>query len=99
MLAFRGRLMSLLELRSAGSHRGLSSHRSLAYSICWDGFSFTKACFTILIHRSQFHKHFNLFILNRRCSSVDYSLIRSTTSLSGTEGGDSCGNSTSHETP
>src|SRR5690625_3860896 len=40
---------------SAGSHRGLSSHRSLAYSSCWDGFSFTKACFTILIHPSQFH--------------------------------------------
>src|SRR5690625_644694 len=35
ILAFRGRLMSLLELRSVGSHRGLSSHRSLAYSICW----------------------------------------------------------------
>src|SRR5690625_3359185 len=27
--AFRGRLMSLLELRSAGSHRGLCSRRSL----------------------------------------------------------------------
>src|SRR5699024_5352832 len=37
ILAFRGRLMSLLELRSSGSHRGLSSHRSLAYSICWVG--------------------------------------------------------------
>src|SRR5690625_4792916 len=35
ILAFRGRLMSLLELRSAGSHRGLSSRRSLAYSSCW----------------------------------------------------------------
>src|SRR5690625_2608423 len=116
ILAFRGRLMSLLELRSAGSHRGLwdwdcallvpsktiaitrpteniSSHRtrkasaaihrtqkkrfsfsrSLAYSICWDGFSFIKDCFTIFI----------------RCTSVYYSLIRSTTSLIGTEGGDS----------
>src|SRR5699024_793922 len=35
ILAFRGRLMSLLELRSVGSHRGLSFSRSLAYSICW----------------------------------------------------------------
>src|SRR5699024_8416468 len=54
-LAFRGRLMSLLELRSPGSHRGLSSHRSLAYSICWDGFSFTKACFIFLFHQCRFH--------------------------------------------
>src|SRR5699024_12068476 len=45
--------------------------RSLAYSICWGGFSFTKACFTIVIHPSQFHKHFNLFITqNIRCTSV-----------------------------
>src|SRR5699024_5444524 len=49
-LAFRGRLMSLLELRSAGSHRGLSSRWSLAYSSCWAGFSFSTRCFTIPIH-------------------------------------------------
>src|SRR5699024_349474 len=60
-LAFRGRLMSLLELRSAGSHRGLwdcdySPHRkhssrwSLAYSSCWVGVSFSTSCFTIPIY-------------------------------------------------
>src|SRR5699024_7710469 len=88
ILAFRGRLMSLLVLRSAGSHRGLSSHRSLAYSSCWGGFSFTKSCFTILIHPSQIHS--TLFIIqNIRCTSVYYSLIRSTAALIGTKGGDS----------
>src|SRR5690625_3438436 len=45
--------------------------------------SFTASFFTL----SQFHKRFNLFI------------IRSTASLIGTEGGDSCGNSMSLETP
>ena len=35
---------------------------------------------------TSFHKHFNLFIIrNIRCISVYYSLIRSTTSLIGTE--------------
>src|SRR5699024_6198168 len=49
----------------------LSFSRSLAYSICWGGFSFTKACFTIVIHPSQFHKHLNLFISrNIRCTCV-----------------------------
>src|SRR5699024_4254310 len=68
-----------------GSHLGLISPRSLAYSICWDrlSLSFTASLFT----PSQFHKRFNLFI------------IRSTASLIGTEGGDSCGNSMSLETP
>src|SRR5699024_10751319 len=42
--------MSLLELRSAGSHRGLSSRWSLAYSSCWAGFSFSTSCFTSPIH-------------------------------------------------
>src|SRR5690625_7197474 len=42
--------MSLLELRSAGSHRGLSSRWSLAYSSCWAGVSFSTGCFTIPIH-------------------------------------------------
>src|SRR5699024_1480351 len=37
-------------IRSAGSHRGLSSRWSLAYSSCWDGFSFSTSCFTIPIH-------------------------------------------------
>src|SRR5699024_7273327 len=49
-LAFRGRLMSLLELRSVGSHRGLSSRWSLAYSSCLAGLSFSTGCFTIPIH-------------------------------------------------
>src|SRR5690625_638680 len=92
ILAFRGRLMSLLApargmpalpakggfsrpsfIRNPGSHLGLISPRSLAYSICWDrlSLSFTASFFT----SSQFHKRFNL--------------IRSTASLIGTEGGDS----------
>ena len=37
-------------IRSAGSHRGLSSRWSLAYSSCWAGFSFSTSCFTIPIH-------------------------------------------------
>jgi len=49
-LAFRGRLMSLLELRSAGSHRGLFSRWSLAYSSCWARFSFSTSCFNYSIH-------------------------------------------------
>src|SRR5690625_3549791 len=70
-LAFRGRLMSLLVLMHSGSHLGLISPRSLAYSICLDrlSLSFTASFFT----SSQFHKRFNLFI------------IRSTASLIGTE--------------
>src|SRR5699024_7001939 len=60
-LAFRGWLMSLLELRSAGSHRGLwdcdySPHRkhflpleSRVFQLLdWD--SFSTSCFTIPIH-------------------------------------------------
>src|SRR5690625_1364265 len=90
ILAFRGRLMSLLApargmpalpakggfsrpsfIRNPGSHLGLISPRSLAYSICWDrlSLSFIAPFFT----PSQFHKRFNLFI------------IRSTASLIGTE--------------
>src|SRR5699024_6120686 len=78
-------LVGLHLLRTPGSHLGLISPRSLAYSICWDRLllSFTTSFFTL----SQFHKRFNLFI------------IRSTASLIGTEGGDSCGNSMSLETP
>ena len=66
-------------IRNPGSHLGLISPRSLAYSICWDrlSLSFIAPFFT----PSQFHKRFNLFI------------IRSTASLIGTEGGDSYGNS------
>jgi len=30
--------------------RGLSSRWSLAYSCCWDGFSFSTSCFPIPIH-------------------------------------------------
>jgi len=55
-LAFRGRLMSLLELRSVGSHRGLSSRWSLVYSSCWAGFSFSANCFNYSIHSNQFHR-------------------------------------------
>src|SRR5690625_652865 len=58
-------------IRTPGSHLGLISPRSLAYSICLDrlSLSFTASFFT----SSQFHKRFNLFI------------IRSTASLIGTE--------------
>src|SRR5690625_1095784 len=56
ILAFRGRLMSLI------------SPRSLAYSICWDrlSLSFTASFFT----PSQLHKRFNLFIIRSTASLI-----------------------------
>src|SRR5699024_4825449 len=78
--------MSLLELRSAGSHRGLSFRWSLAYSSCWAGFSFSTSCFNYSIHPIIIY-------------TLYHSLIRSTAPLIGTEGGDSCRNSTCLKTP
>jgi len=59
-----GSYLSLFSRRtrnaSAALHRTqkkrFSFSRSLAYSSCWAGFSFSTSCFTIPIHPSQFHR-------------------------------------------
>src|SRR5699024_12095140 len=59
-LAFRGRLMSLLELCSAGSHRGRSSHWSLAYSICWIRVMYQCEALRSEEHTSELQSRFDL---------------------------------------
>src|SRR5699024_2179707 len=85
ILAFRGRLMSLLVLTHSGvsPRPHLPQESRIFHLLDRLSLSFTASFFT----PSQFHKRFNLFI------------IRSTASLIGTEGGDSYGNSMSLETP
>src|SRR5699024_4860686 len=103
ILAFRGRLMSLLVLTHSGvsprphlpqDKEGFGSDTSHAEKAV---FFFKESrifhllgqiiVYSAFLYSSQFHKRFNLFI------------IRSIASLIGTEGGDSCGNSMSLETP
>src|SRR5699024_9335617 len=79
ILAFRGRLMSLLVL----THSGVSSRPHLPQEsrIFHLLGQIIIIVYSIFLYLGQFHKRFNLFI------------IRSTASLIGTEGGDSCGDS------
>src|SRR5690625_2768856 len=92
ILAFRGRLMSLLVLTHSGvSPRPHLPQESRIFDLL--GWAFILNGFS----PSHFHKCFNYHNTNHR---IDYrSLSRSTVTLIGTEGGDSCGNSMSLETP
>src|SRR5690625_303117 len=79
ILAFRGRLMSLLVLTHSGvSPRPHLPQESRIFLLLGQ---ITIIVYSVFLYSGQFHKRFNLFI------------IRTTASLIGTEGGDSYGNS------
>src|SRR5699024_7030546 len=85
ILAFRGRLMSLLVL----THYGVSPRPHLRQESCIIHLlgQIIIIVYVVFFYLGQFHNHFYLFI------------IRRTGPLIGAEGGDSYGNSMSLETP
>src|SRR5699024_4980247 len=50
----------------------ISSHWSLAYSCCWDGFSFSTSCFTIPIHLTIIYIYMILSFVNSKRYLVDW---------------------------
>src|SRR5699024_10658531 len=82
ILAFRGRLMSLLVL----THSGVSPRPHLPQESRIFHLLGSIIVYSVFLYSSQFHTRFNLLT------------IPSTASLTGTEGGATCGNTMSLET-